>query len=51
MREVTSGRGVGFFRIVIFADLLLDSNATNNAATIAFVNNTLDYYIDRASIP
>ncbi|TNV78593.1 hypothetical protein FGO68_gene12589 [Halteria grandinella] len=34
----------GFFRIMVFSDLLLNNNATENAATIQFMRDSISYY-------
>lgn len=38
--------GEGFFRMVVFSDLLLSSSATSNQDTLSFVNQTLSYFYD-----
>lgn len=34
----------GFFRIMVFSDLLLSSNAVENAASIQFMRDAIAYY-------
>ncbi|TNV81311.1 hypothetical protein FGO68_gene4886 [Halteria grandinella] len=34
----------GFFRLMVFSDLLLNNNATENAATIQFMRDAIQYY-------
>ena len=34
----------GFFRFVVFSDLLLSSSAADNQDTLDFVNETVSYY-------
>lgn len=42
----------GFFRIAVFGDLLLNSNASTNSDTLKFVDRTLQYYANLStSIP
>jgi len=36
--------GEGFFRMVVFGDLLLSSSAASNQDTLNFVNETMDYF-------
>ncbi|TNV78566.1 hypothetical protein FGO68_gene7695 [Halteria grandinella] len=34
----------GFFRIIVFSDLLLNNNATENAVTIQFMRDSISYF-------